>query len=235
MTGADQRLVASAARNNAEWCDIFCRLHGMAGEFRDDAWTSSVRTPVRYPDAVTLRRSVDAAGILSRIDASDGCSIKDSFADLDLTPWEFDMLFEACWIHHAAGSPVGGKGPLDWKPVRDDATLSAWETAWGTGATGPRIFRPTLLARDDVVVLAAREAEAIVAGAILNLGAGVVGLSNLFVVDAELTDAFSGAAAAAARLFPRMALVGYEAGAFLDAAEQAGFERVGRLVVWLRG
>jgi hypothetical protein len=235
MTGADQRLVASAARNNAEWCDISCRLHGMAGEFRDDAWTSGVRTPVHYPDAVTLRRSVDAAGILTRIDASDGCSIKDSFADLDLAPWGFDLLFEAGWIHHAAGSAVGGTGPPDWKPVCDDTTLSAWETAWGTGATGPRIFRPALLARDDVVVLAAREAEAIVGGAILSLGAGVVGLSNLFVVGADLGNAFAGATAAAGRLFPGMALVGYETGPFLDAAEQAGFERVGRLVVWLKG
>ena len=139
------------------------------------------------------------------------------------------------WIHHAAGSAVGGNGPLDWQPVRDDGTLSAWETAWGTGAAGPRIFRPTLLARDDVVVLAAREAEAIVGGAILSLGAGVVGLSNLFAVGADLSDAFAGATAAAARLFPRTSLVSYEAGAFLDAAEQAGFERVGRLVVWLRG
>jgi hypothetical protein len=32
-----------------------------------------------------------------------------------------------------------------------------------------------------------------------------------------------------------MPLVGYESGAALEAAEQAGFERVGRLVVWIKG
>ncbi len=234
MTDAAERLVASAARNNAEWCDIVCRLHGMAGEFQDDAWTTGVRMPVHYPDAVTLRPSVDAARILSRIDASSGCSVKDSFADLDLTPWRFERLFEAHWIHRAAGSAVGAMGPLDWKAVRDNATLAAWETAWSEGDTGPRVFRPALLDRDDVVVLAAREAEAIVAGAILSLGAGLVGLSNLFGVDADLGDAFSGAAAAAGRLFPGMAVVGYETGTFVDAAEQAGFERVGQLAVWLK-
>ena len=234
MTHVDERLVASAARNNAEWCDIFCRLHGMAGEFRDEAWTNGVRAPVHFPDAVTLRRSVDAGRILSRIDASNGCSVKDSFADLDLTRWGFDKHFEAHWIHRA-GSPVGGVSPLEWEPVRDVATLAAWESAWDEDDAGRHIFRPALLDRDDVVVLAARRAKAIVGGAVLSLGAGVVGLSNLFVVDAELADAFSGAATVAGRLCPGMALVGYVAGASLDAAERAGFQCIGRLVVWLKG
>jgi hypothetical protein len=38
----------------------------------------------------------------------------------------------------------------------------------------------------------------------------------------------------AASLFPRLPIVGYEPGPLLDAAEQAGFVRVGRLAVWLR-
>jgi hypothetical protein len=28
------RLVRTAARNNAEWCDAFCRTHGVRGRFR---------------------------------------------------------------------------------------------------------------------------------------------------------------------------------------------------------
>jgi hypothetical protein len=38
----------------------------------------------------------------------------------------------------------------------------------------------------------------------------------------------------AARLFPGIPIVGYESGPLLGAKEQAGFERVGWLVVWLR-
>lgn len=233
MTGADERLVASAARNNAAWCDIVCRLHGIVDEFREDAWTSIVRTPLHYPDAVTLCRSADAARVLARVDASVGCSIKDSFADLDLAAFGFETLFEASRIHRAASPATSCRGALDCDPVRDEATLRAWETAWDGEAGGAHVFRSALLARDDVV-LAPREAEAIVAGAILSLDAGVVGLSNLFAVNVDLAAAFTGVTAAAHRLYPQLALVGYEAGAFLDAAQRAGFERVGRLIVWLK-
>lgn len=122
----------------------------------------------------------------------------------------------------------------DFEPIRDQATLAARERAWGNRATGPRVFLPKLLDHDDVVVLAARKAGSIVAGAILSLGAGAVGLSNLFTVGTELTTAFAGASVVAASLFPRVPVVGCESGPFFDAAERAGFGRVGRLDVWLR-
>src|SRR5690349_21862218 len=61
-----------------------------------------MRTPEHYPDAVTLHASVDADGLLARVDATSGCSIKDSFADLDLTPRGFDPLFDATWIRRRA-------------------------------------------------------------------------------------------------------------------------------------
>jgi hypothetical protein len=229
-----EHLVAIAARNNAEWCETICGLHRIAGEFEEDAWASGARTPEHYPDAVTLRRGVDAARLLSRVDASSGCSIKDSFADLDLKPWRFGRLFEASWIHRPALPAVGGAAAADLEPIRDQATLTAWERTWSGGATGRPVFLPDLLDRDDVVVLAARRADSIVAGAILSLGAGAVGLSNLFAVGTDLASAFVGASSVAARLFPRIPIVGYESGPLLDAAEQAGFVRVGRLVVWLR-
>src|SRR5919199_2699420 len=82
---AEHDLVRVAARNNAEWCDAFCRTHGIAGRFDDDAWWSAVRTPPFYPDAVTLMPGADAGRILARVDGGPGCSIKDSFSDLDLS------------------------------------------------------------------------------------------------------------------------------------------------------
>ena len=227
-------VAAAAARDNAAWCGIVCRLHGIEGVFGGDAWTSPVRTPEHYPDAVTLRRSVDAASLLSRIDPSRGCSIKDSFADLDLVPWGFGPLFEAFWIVRPAGAVAPSPGSLTWERVTDGAVLAAW-TAARTGDPGAgHGFPPQILERTDVIVLAGMSAERIVAGAILSLGTAVVGISNLFVVDADATEAFAGVAAATALRFPGRDLVGYEAGETLDAAECAGFRRAGRLVVWLR-
>jgi hypothetical protein len=36
--GQPADLVRTAARNNAEWCDIVCRLHGQAGTYHDGGW-----------------------------------------------------------------------------------------------------------------------------------------------------------------------------------------------------
>jgi hypothetical protein len=234
VTEDDERLIAMAARNNADWCDAFCDLHGIRGEFGHDGWASIARTPRYYPDAVTLVRSVDPAELLSRVDPSSGCSVKDSYADLDLTPWGFEVLFDAFWIHRARGSRLGQTGRLSWEPVRDDAELAAWEAAWGSDPTAPRAFLPGLLGRDDVAILAARKSDAIVAGAILNSAAGVIGLSNVFAADLDPADAFASAATKAGRLWPGHELVGYQAGTSLDAAVRAGFEPIGRLVVWIK-
>ena len=94
--------IQQAARNNAELCDIVCRTHGVTGVFVTDAWTSARRTPPLYPDAVTLEPGVVARDLLTRIDTRPGCSVKDSFADLDLRAAGFTILFSAEWIYRPA-------------------------------------------------------------------------------------------------------------------------------------
>lgn len=238
---SEEAAIAAAARNNAAWCDLFAGLHGGRGSFTADAWTSPHRTPDRYPDAVTLRRSVDAKGLLSRIDDSPGASVKDSFADLDLAPWGFERLFAATWIRWA-GRPVAASSreASPWEPVRNEADLRAWETAWGVPDGAPGVFPPGLLGRSDVVVLASLQGQGIGAGAILSEGGGVVGLSNVFVTDtardagAAMAAAFASAVAAARVRFPGRDLVAYEHGAELGAAVEAGFRPIGPLRVWIR-
>ena len=87
-----------AAANNAALCDTVARTHGLHGVFAHDAWTSPARTPLLYPDAVTLGSEVSAGEVLARIDCAPGASIKDSFASLDLGAHGFDVLFDARWI-----------------------------------------------------------------------------------------------------------------------------------------
>jgi hypothetical protein len=91
-------LVAAAARNNADWCDGVCRAQGIEGRFERECWSSPRRTPPHYPDAVTLVPGVAPDLLLARVDAGDGCSVKDSFADVDLGPFGFRELFRAQWI-----------------------------------------------------------------------------------------------------------------------------------------
>jgi len=93
--------VEEAALSNAEWCDAFCRTHGVNGLFDETVWTSAERTPRLYPDAVTLTAGCCVERLVSRVDASPGCSIKDSFADLDLATYGFEVFFAAEWLCQA--------------------------------------------------------------------------------------------------------------------------------------
>ncbi|GAA2214095.1 hypothetical protein GCM10009850_095590 [Nonomuraea monospora] len=201
---------AEAALDNARWCDLMCRAHGVPGTFTPLAWTNPSRTPPYYPDAVTLSREATAADLLPHLDAGPGASIKDSFATLDLPG--FDVLFEAQWIHREA--PAGTGAP--WQVVQDEEGLAAWERACGLSG----LFLPALL--DEATVV---HAPGLGSGAVLTATGPAVGVSNVF-------GDWDGVLAAAAELFPGRPLVGYESDP--APALRHGFTAIGPLRVWLR-
>ncbi|MFE2170663.1 hypothetical protein ACFXB3_37220 [Streptomyces sp. NPDC059447] len=227
-----------AVLNNALFCDAVCRAHGLPTDFGDESfWLSASRTPPLYPDGVTLAPGTSEESLLRRMDTdSPGCSVKDSFADLDLEGDGFEVLFDAQWIHRPAGAPAAGGAPsggLEWSEVAGEAELSAWEAAWdGEESTG--LFRPVLLG-EEIAFLAGRRDGRVVAGAVVNLAAGVVGVSNLFAHDEADTDAaWTGALTAAAARWPGHDVVGYESGDDLATAVRHGFAPIGPLRIWLR-
>jgi hypothetical protein len=224
-----------AARNNAEWCHIVCQLHGVDGAFAGDAWTSPTRTPALYPDAVTLAPDVSVPQLLSRIDVSPGCSVKDSFASLDLTPHGFRVLFDAEWLVRDARTPSVTVDAPPWTAVRDAEAFAGWDRAW-RGESGPAgVLAADLIGLDSVLVVAAHDAGRVVAGAILSGGPEVVGISNFFAEPAAAGRAsWYGCVALATRHFPNATLVGYESGAAVDLAVTSGFAAVGGLRVWLK-
>lgn len=226
----DLRTVA-AARNNAEWCDVVCRTHGIETRFDADAWVALRRSPPMFPDAVTLSERVTSDDVLSSVDSSGGCSVKDSFASLDLSGDGFGLLVDAEWIHRERR-----QGRVDdaggWRVVQTPDQLVAWGEAHGGG----QVFRPALLDDPAVTVVMAQDGGAVVAGAIGNRSDSVVGVSNLFTSSAaEVDQAWAGATAAISAELGDLPLVGYEHGAGLRAAHRAGFVSVGRLRVWLKG
>lgn len=233
MIGAE---LAAAARNNAEWCDIMCRLHGQAGVYRDGAWTVPRRSPPFYPDAITLDQTTGVEGVLRGVDTSEGCSVKDSFACLDLTPEGFRILFDARWVYRAVDVALP-ESPADmsWRPVQDAIGLQAWEAAWNEDHISPGLFRPALLERDDVLVLAGSTGDSIVAGAIVNRSATVTGVSNVFSVTGDREAAWRGVVAALAQQRWSLPMVGYANGDDLEAAQHVGFEPLGSLRVWMKG
>ena len=234
MTTPKQLLVRAAARNNAEWCAAMSRSHGLAGEFGAQSWAVPSRTPLYYPDAVTLVRGADRAALMSRIDtAAPGASVKDSFADLDLTEVGFRVLFEAQWIHRPASAPAPAPGLL-WSVVGDLGTLGAWALAWDDGAGNADLFRPELLDDPDTFVLAGQSVDGrVVTGAVASRGDQVIGVSNVFALGSDPDAAWPGVLNAVNRLFPTLPVVGYEQGDDLAAAVRHGFELVGPLRIWL--
>ena len=182
MTTQDDPLDA-AARNNALWCDAVCATHGRPGIFDALLWATRLGAPRLYPDVVTLagpasaKPQHEAIVALTEGGRPGGWSIKDSYAALDLSPLGFRPLFDARWIAYRAAAP---RDPttLRWRRVGDAPGLADWNAAWGEDAP----FRPSLLVNDDVAFLAAHHGDALVGGAILNRGAGVIGVSNVFAL-----------------------------------------------------
>lgn len=233
--GLMDRWCAVAAINNAEWCDVVSRSHHAKTRFADDAWTSRTRTPPYYPDAVTLVPSPSVPDMLSRIDVSSGCSIKDSFAALDLRGYGFRVLFEGHWIVRTPSPSAAQHEVFGWKRVVDPDGLASWEEAW-RGQHGPQgLFRPELLDNDSVVLLARYVGERVVAGGVLNRSPSVVGVSNVFPRSGREPEGWSGCVAVAASIFSAETLVGYESGDGLIAARRNGFQTVGPLRVWVNG
>lgn len=216
----------AAALNNAAWCDLVCRSHEVRTITSKQFWVALQRTPPQYPDAVSLVQNLDPAGFLRMIQNSPGASVKDSFADLDLSGAGYQVRFTADWIHH---EPLEGGSalPVGWSVVSDAEGLAAWAAAAGLG----HLIRADLLANPDVRILGRGNT----AGAILNRSDSVVGISNLFTpAGADGAGVWADVIQGAASLFPGLALCGYEHGADLENALKAGFAAVGPLRIWMK-
>ncbi|MET7310970.1 hypothetical protein ACWD7C_33245 [Streptomyces sp. NPDC005134] len=236
MTTPKQLLVQTAARNNAEWCAAMSRSHDLASEFRAQAWAAPTRTPPYYPDAVTLVPGADPAALTARIDTTvPGASIKDSFADLELTEAGFRVLFEAQWLHRPASAPTI-PSDLAWDVAGDPDMLRAWALAWDDGDGNADLFRTELLDDPATFVLAGQSPGGqVIAGAIASRSDEVVGISNVFALDGGAEAAWPLVLDAVHWLFPTLPVVGYEHGDDLAAAVRQGFEPVGPLRIWLHG
>src|SRR5215467_16009505 len=148
-----------AARNNADWCDLVCRTHGIETRYGPRVWVSLRRSPPFYPDAVTLGDRLDVGDVLEGTDTSGGCSVKDSFAAVDLAPAGFRLLFEAEWIYRAPVRQPAQDG-LTWSVVRTPDELRIWAAAHGGGD----VLRPALLEDPTVAILVARDDGTVVGG-----------------------------------------------------------------------
>ncbi|HXW84219.1 MAG TPA: hypothetical protein VEJ86_07430, partial [Candidatus Binataceae bacterium] len=165
---------------------------------------------------------------------------KDSFEMLDLQRSGFTKLFDAQWIWRENVAPPPRDAALGWRwtVITQAYALTEWESAWGAAsgeASGqPRIFLPALLENRNVAIIAARDGEQIVAGAIANRSEDVVGMTNLFAPAHQAPACAAGVLATLAERFPRLPVVGYENAAALDGARLLGYQALGPLRLWTK-
>jgi len=238
--------ILDAARNSAAWCDLVCHTHGVSTVAGERFWVARHRAPHLYPDAVTVAESVAPEEFLPAIDNTTGASIKDSYASLNLTPFGYEVQFDADWIAHDGGAcepaaapepvatgaepPPGPELPPGWSVVEDSHALARWSAVSGLG----HLIRSELLSHPDVRILAGHDQHGINAGAILSRGAGAVGVTNLFAAGPDPQIVWSAVVTAATSCFPGLPLCGYEQGRDLAPALGAGFAPIGRLQVWVK-
>lgn len=93
-------------------------------------------------------------------------NVKDSFCSLYLAPLDFVVWLNAEWIYRPASLAaldvhiVG----LTWRKVKSETDLTIWEAAWNSSNEEPvHIFKPSLLADNNIAFLAAYANERIVA------------------------------------------------------------------------
>jgi hypothetical protein len=229
--------IVLAARNNALWCDAVARSHGVVTTTDAAAWTAATRTPPYYPDAVTLSPTVGEYDVLARVDDSDGCSVKDSWSRLDLSMEDFARLVVGEWVWLDPSVRLDAPAGPSWRRVDSAGDMAAWVRAWASDPEAEAILLPALLEVPGVHVLAGHASDTdstVVAGAVVNVTGDVAGLGNVFAHDGDDERAWAGAAVAARTVTDGRPLVGWEAGAGVDAAVAAGCERLGPLSVWLK-
>ena len=219
--------VRVAVDNNAKWCDLVCRSHGISTSWHDGFWVSRQPSPQFYPEGVTLQRKVSPERLIDDLPPG-RCSVKDSFADLDLASRGFEQLFDARWIYRVP--PVGAERATGWTGVSAEGEFAQWLQTWGLVDVLPE----ALLRDQRVRVLQRKRAEDVLAGAVLNRTGSVVGLSNVFSLNVSLDELWADLVVLAAQEFPSCPIVGYERGEHLDAAMETGFNDLGGLRAWLQ-
>jgi len=114
-----------AVLNNIDWCHIVCVTHGIVGISKANIWGLHSKAPTFYPEVITSNKYATIEEVKYFIENGKVASIKDSYANLDLTPLGFDILFEAEWIFHESVSDFE-LIQTNWRIVTAEEDFKKW-------------------------------------------------------------------------------------------------------------
>lgn len=218
--------IDKAVLNNILWCGIVCNLHGLTQASSEHVWGLLSKAPEFYPDIITSSRHATSEEIMDFIGKREVFSIKDSFANLDMVPFGFEILFEAKWIYHAPVTDVGFVQE-EWSVVTKEKDLTRWALANGL----QKVIKSDLLTHKDVKIYM-HEKNGELSGFITNLSANAVGISNVFSNSQK--NVWSDIVKIVSTYCPGIPMVGYESGDSLTSALLSEWTSLGPLRVWIK-
>ena len=233
MTSDVSALLAASIAENAAWCALVCRTHGIGTE-RAGGWTRTLSpAPAFHPDLITLDPTVTAQEVAQQLRERETCSVKDSFGSLDLEDEGFTTLFEAEWM--AVGSDVEAASPREgWRLVSDVDSFAGWRA--GKAQDSP--LKPSLLDDEGTRLWWLGDGATPLAGFVAHRTGSVVAVSNAFgsVGAADLwPDLMSLAMQEWGPDAGDLWVVAYESGEDIAIARAAGLVSLGPLTIWQRG
>ncbi|MDQ0877502.1 hypothetical protein QFZ77_006161 [Paenibacillus sp. V4I3] len=218
--------VDTAVLNNIVWCGVICELHGLTQTSSERVWGLLSKAPELYPDIITFSRHATSEEVKDFIGNREIFSIKDSFANLNMVPFGFKVLFEAKWIYHAPVTDVNYV-QTGWGVVSSEKDLAKWTFA----SELQKVIKPKLLDQKDVKIFM-QEINGEISGFIANLSANAVGITNVFSNSNKII--WSDVVPIVSTYFPGIPMVGYENGDDLTSALLSGWTTIGPLRVWIK-
>ncbi|AZB44015.1 hypothetical protein CEF21_17780 [Bacillus sp. FJAT-42376] len=220
--------LSKAILNNIDWCRIVSESHGAIAASADSVWGLYSKAPDFYPEIISFCRDADLAEVNDFIKKGHVSSMKDSYADLNLSPLGFEILFEAEWIYQ---EPAAHRVALQsgWKVIATEHDLQKWTLTNGL----ENVIKPGLLKNKDVKIFM-HETNDEISGFIANRSHDVVGISNVLspkTADGRIWGEIPGLAAAE---FPGLPMAGYEHDDDLIQAQLSGWKSLGPVRIWLK-
>jgi hypothetical protein len=210
------------------WYDDVFALHGIPVRVGDGLWSALGPPPPWHSAAKALEPGIELARVVRSTAGFEHCAVADSFGDLDLAPYGFEVLIAATWLHRAPEAATPGVLPDAWSVVGDVDALGAWAAAHDYVGVLPE----AVLHHARFRVLACHRDGRLVGGAVAHDGGGAVGLSNTW--GAGRVSESGDVLRAVSALHPGRAVTDYAEGDERDAMVAAGFTALGPQRVWIR-
>jgi hypothetical protein len=223
----DPRLRLAVDASVAWYDDVFA-LHGLEVHTADGLWWSPDDPPPWHSSAKTLQPGVSNDAVVDALTTRKHGSVADSFCDLALDAYGFELLFAATWLYLSPGRRPSVVPP-EWSVVATPHLLADWNKAHDYAGVLP----DEVLTHPRFQVLAQHRDGQLVAGAITHDADPATGLSNVWSGEGAAIDwpAIVDVVSAAS---PDRPVVAYEWGEALEGALTAGFTAVGAQRVWER-